>query len=115
MSDCDYCHHELSDRRFYLDRTVQVYCYSNEEELVQIQVLYSDSIHHFCSEGCADISVPKALDSLGLKLLPPTINPVGTCSRCNGPVDMGSASCSLQPNGSYPGLQTLAHPFGGTQ
>ncbi len=90
MSDCDYCHHELSDRRFYLDRTVQVFRYSNEGELDQIQVLYSDSVHHFCSAGCADVSVPTALDSLGLKILPPTISPIGTCAKCNGPVDMAA-------------------------
>lgn len=88
MSDCDHCHNKLSDRRFYLDRNVQIFCYLNEGELVQAPVLYSDSINHFCSEGCADVSVPKVLDSLGLKILPPTTNPVGTCAKCNGSVDM---------------------------
>jgi len=88
MSDCDHCHNQLPDRRFYLDRNVEIFCYSNEGELVQAKVLYSDSIQHFCSVGCADVSVPTVLDSLGLNILPPTTSPVGTCAKCNGPVDM---------------------------
>ncbi|MBL1265857.1 hypothetical protein [Candidatus Methylomicrobium oryzae] len=88
MNQCDHCQNELSDRRVYLDRNVQVFCYSNEGELVQAQALYSDSLKHFCSVGCADVSVPEVMDSLGLSILPPTTNPVGTCAKCNGPVDM---------------------------
>jgi hypothetical protein len=88
MNDCDHCDKALSDRRFYLDRNIEVFCYSNEGELAQIQVLYSDSIKHFCSADCADVSVPEILDVLGLKVLPPSTSPVGTCAKCNGPVDM---------------------------
>jgi hypothetical protein len=69
---------------------VEIFCYSNESELVQIQVLYSDSINSFCCAGCADVSIPQVMGSLGLNILPPTTNPVGTCAKCNGPVDMAS-------------------------
>jgi hypothetical protein len=89
MNDCDHCHKALSDRRFYLDRNVERFHYSNGE-LTQIQVLYSDSHKHFCSAVCADVSVPEVLDSLGLEILPPSTSPVGTCAKCNGPVDMAA-------------------------
>jgi hypothetical protein len=87
MSDCDHCHKALSDRRFYLGRNIELFHYSNGE-LVQVQVLYSDSIKHFCTAGCADVSTPQTLELLGLKILPPSTSPVGTCAQCNGPVDM---------------------------
>lgn len=88
MNDCDHCHKELSEPRLYLDRNVQVFCYSNEGEFVNAPVLYSDSINYFCCAGCANASVSGILHLLGLKILPPTTNPVGICANCSGPVDM---------------------------
>lgn len=95
MSNCDHCATELSDRRFYLDRNVEYYLYkgtgdSFSEMLAntQVNVLYSDSINRFCCAGCAEIGVPQALHSLGLKILQPGIGPIETCAKCNGPVNM---------------------------
>lgn len=94
MDHCDHCQNDLSDYRFYLDRNVQFFSYSGMDdsdgiaEHIQATVLYSDSISHFCNASCVDISVPKILGSLGLKILPPGIGPVETCAKCNGPVDM---------------------------
>jgi len=93
MADCDHCQHPLSDRRFYLDRTVEYFSYSGElqdgiPEHIQATVLECDSIKHFCCAGCAEIETPQVLHSLGLKILPPTIGPAATCAKCNGVVDM---------------------------
>ena len=95
MADCDHCHHQLSDRCFYLDRTVEIYSYSGNlidgvPEHIQAKVLYCDSIRHFCSAGCAETNTPQTLQSLGLKILPPSIGPVETCAKCSGPVIMTS-------------------------
>lgn len=95
MADCDHCQSELADRRFYLDRTVEVYSYSGNltdgiHEHIQAKVLYCDSIRHYCSAGCAETNTPQTLHSLGLKILPPGIGPVETCAKCSGPVIMTS-------------------------
>jgi hypothetical protein len=94
MNQCNHCQNALSDRRFYLDRNVQYFSYAGNldsdgiAEHIQANVLYSESLNHFCSVGCADISVPQILHELGLKILPPGIGPVATCAKCSGPVDM---------------------------
>lgn len=95
MSHCDHCQTELSNRRFYLDRNVEFFSYSSMSnssdgiaDHIQATVLYSESINHFCSFGCADAGVPKIFHALALAILPPGIGPVETCAKCNGPVDM---------------------------
>jgi hypothetical protein len=94
MSQCDHCRTALPDHRFYLDRNVQYFSYLGRldadgiAEHIQAAVLYSESLNHFCSGGCADASVPQILESLGLKILPPGTGPVETCAKCNGPIDM---------------------------
>jgi hypothetical protein len=86
MRYCDHCQSELSERRFFLSRSVEIYRDSNEEEIDRIRVLYSDILHQFCCAG-RQYEHSKLLESLGIKKLAPDLSDE-TCAKCNGWVDL---------------------------
>jgi len=88
MSYCKHCQSELSNRRFFLSRRVGIFRYSNREEIDRITVLYSDILNQFCCVGCADVSIPKQLESLEIKKLGPELDSDVTCAKYCDPVDL---------------------------